>query len=310
MMIVPTLRQLEYLVAIADHGTFQAASQACAVTQPGLSAQIQQLESTLGVTLFERARPRALATPAGETLIERARALLVGAEDLVESARVFAKPFTGKLRLGAIPTVGPYLLPHAIPKIRAAHPELRLLIDEDQTANLLAKLNRGELDLVVLALEAPLGDVAQRILFDDPFSLAVPEGHRLARRRSVGESDVEDEAVLLLDEGHCLRDQVLGLCQTSGATELGDFRAASLGTLAQMVASGVGITLLPSLSLPIEGQTTGLRLVPFKKPAPARTIGFAWRTTSPRKDEFEALAKYFRPRGRSRRRPSARTSAP
>ncbi len=295
MMIVPTLRQLEYFVAVIDHGAFHSAAKACGVSQPGLSAQLQELERQLGVVLVERARPKVLPTEAGAALLERARALLLGAQDLTEAARTHARPFTGPLRLGVIPTVAPYLLPSAVPALRNAHPDLRLFIHEDETDRLLEQLERGHMDLLLLSLDAQLGDVARLAVFDDAFQLAVPTDHCLARRKWVRESEIAGEALLLLEDGHCLRDQVLDLCHATGASESTDFRASSLGTLVQMVAGGEGITLLPSMSIEIEGRHANLATIPFRRPAPARTIGLAWRKTSPRGAEFEALAPLFRP---------------
>lgn len=287
----PTIRQLEYLVAVADEGGFQRAADACGVSQPGLSAQIRELERILEVRLFERRGRRSLPTAAGEALLPRARAVLETTDDLLGAARGFGEPLTGTLRLGVIPTVAPYLLPQALPAVRRHHPHLRLLLREDPTARLVDQLERGELDVLLLALEAPLGDCVVQPLLRDPFWLAVRSDHRLARRRRVRESDLADEPVLLLDDGHCLRDQALAVCGRAGASELGDFRASSLPTLVQMVANGVGVTLLPELAGPCPDPVV---LRPFVRPAPQRTIGLAWRRTSPRADEFRLLGARLR----------------
>jgi len=287
----PTLRQLEYLVAIAEKGTFHAAARACGVSQPGLSLQIQQLEHTLGVTLFERSRRKVLLTPAGEALARRGREVLVGVDDLAAAARSFTRPLAGDLRLGVIPTLAPYWLPAVLPRVRRRFPDLRLLVHEEQTSLLLERLAAGRLDLLALALEARLGEVETRPLFADPFLLAVPRSHPLAAKKSVRETDLAGESLLLLDEGHCLRDQALSLCRRIGTAEVGDFRASSLSTLAQMVAGGIGATLLPAISMRALGLGREVVAIPFRRPAPARTIGLAWRRGSPRTAEFGMLAE-------------------
>jgi LysR family hydrogen peroxide-inducible transcriptional activator len=255
MIQTPTLRQLEYLVAIADLGSFHRAARACGVSQPGLSAQVHQLETLLELRLLERDRRRVLLTPAGVELVRRARAVLAEAQGLVEVARAFQRPLCGTLRLGVIPTVAPYLLPRALPRVRKRHPELRLQLREAQTGELVAALERGELDVLLLALEAPLGELATRPLFRDRFHVALPAGHRLARRRRLREQDLAGEPVLLLDDGHCLRAQALAVCSEAGAEEQSDFRATSLGTLIEMVCGGAGLTLLPEFALRAESIT-------------------------------------------------------
>jgi len=295
MVQTPTLRQLEYLVAIADLGSFHRAARACGVSQPGLSAQIRQLEALLDLRLLERDRRRVLLTPAGHELVRRARAVLAEARGLVETANALQRPLCGTLRLGVIPTVAPYLLPRALPRVRRQHPELRLSLREAQTADLVASLARGELDVLLLALEAPLGELATRALFRDPFHVALPAGHRLAHRRRLREKDLADEPVLLLDDGHCLRAQALAVCREAGAEEQSDFRATSLGTLIEMVCGGAGVTLLPELALRSEARRAGLAVVPFAKPEPHRTIGLAWRPTSGRAAEFALLAESISP---------------
>lgn len=292
---MPTIRQLEYIAAIDEHGGFQTAADACFVTQPGLSAQVRQLEEHLGIQVFERGRGPTLATPAGSEIVARARDILSAVRELEEAARSLARPFTGLLRLGVIPTVAPFLLPAVLPAVRRAHPELRFELHEGQTDDLVESMHRGHLDLLLLALEAPLGNLETLPLFDDSFVLAVPKSHRLAERKRVRERDLEGESVLLLTDGHCLRDQALSVCSRAGASELGDFRASSLTTLMHMVASGSGLTLLPRMA--IESATTtidrDLALIGFGNPVPKRTIGFAWRRTTPRSEEFKTLAPFF-----------------
>lgn len=293
-----TIRQLEYITALGEHGSFQAAADACHVTQPGLSTQVRQLEEFLGVELFERGRKPVLVTAAGEAILARAHEVLTAVHDLESTAHSLAQPLTGTLRLGVIPTVAPYLLPTALPRVRRACPALRLELHEATTAELVQSLERGELDLLLLALEAPLGDAATLPLFEDPFVMALPHDHRFARRKRVRESDLAGQTVLLLEDGHCLRDQALALCSTAGVSDLADFRASSLTTLVSMVANGAGITLLPRLATGVAAALDrDLSLVPFVKPAPSRTIGLAWRRTSPRGEEFGELARHFARKG-------------
>jgi LysR family hydrogen peroxide-inducible transcriptional activator len=296
-MIRPTLRQLEYAVAVADHRSFHEAAAACAVSQPGLSVQLRELEIQLGVQLFERDRRRVLITPEGEEVVARARAILLATDEMVEAARVLATPMCGDLRLGVIPTVAPYLLPEVLPVVRKEYPGLRLLLREDHTDRLLARLDRGELDLLLLALEAPLGDVETLPLFRDPFVVAMARSHPLAKKPIVSQRDVAGADVLLLEDGHCLRQQALEVCTRAGAPEAGDFRAGSLATLIQMVVGGMGITLLPSLCLELETRRERMLAVSrFRRPVPHRTIGLAWRRTSPRGADFRRLADTLVPR--------------
>jgi len=291
-MELPSVRQLECLAAVAEKLNFRRAAEACYITQPALSAQIQQLEALLGLKLFERDRRRVLPTAAGTQMAKKARGILAELHDLTEAAANHKEPLTGTLRLGVIPTVAPYVLPRALSEVHRRHPRLRLLLREGQTQELLELLQDGSLDLVLLALEADLGDAETLALFEDRFLLAVPPEHCLARRKRVSEKDLHAEEVLLLEDGHCLRDQALSICNSAGACELGDFRASSLTTLVEMVSGGVGVTLLPELALKAEGGREGrLALIPFGKASPSRTIGLAWRPSSIRKTEFRLLGE-------------------
>src|SRR5678816_1300713 len=239
-----SLRQLQYAVAVADARSFRRAAEQCGVSQPSLSAQLAQLEGALGVRLFERDRRRVLLTPAGEELIERARRVLGDADDLVDAARRLGDPLAGTLSIGVIPTISPYLLPAAAPAIRRAHPRLTVRWLEDKTESLARDLHAGRLDAALLALEADLGGPLQReVIGRDPFVLAAPRKH--ARPANLGE--LRGAHLLLLDDGHCLRDQALAVCAGARTEELA-FRATSLPTLAQMVSAGAGITLLPSMA--------------------------------------------------------------
>jgi len=275
-----SLRQLEYLVALADTLGFHRAAEQVHVSQPALSAQIRQAEAVLGVQLFERDQRRVLVTPAGAAVVARARKVLREAEDLLAAARRWHDPFQGSWRLGFIPTIAPYLLPAILPAIAAAHPGLRLLLREERTPVLVAELESGSLDAAVLAEVPDLGGLARVLLAEDPFLLAAPPGHPLARKRRVTLADLEQQPLLLLEDGHCLRGQALDFCAQGGAREV-DFRASSLGTLVQMVAGGLGLTLLPSLCAALEGGRANLVLRPFARPVPGRTLVLAWRPGSP-----------------------------
>ena len=282
------LRDLEYLVALAESRHFGRAAERCHVSQPTLSAQLRKLEEFLGVALVER-RPRRLAlTAAGEAVVERARRMLRDADDIRSLARASQDPLAGSLKVGLIPTLGPYLLPRVAPRIAKALPKLSMLLHEYQTAPLVERTLAGELDLAILALPADTKGLVTRPLFDESFLVAMPAKHRLAAKKQVRAADLEDEKLLLLEEGHCLRDQALEVCAHAG-TEEQAFRATSLETLRQMVASGLGLTLLPELAA--DGpfaSSRGLAVRPFAPPSPHRVIGAAWRRSTSR---GEAIAQ-------------------
>jgi LysR family hydrogen peroxide-inducible transcriptional activator len=289
-----TLRQLQYVVAVADTRSFRQAAALCAVSQPSLSAQIAQLEHTLGVTIFERTKRRVLVTRAGEDLLERARAVLREADDLTDAAARLADPFAGALRIGVIPTISPYLVPEIAPVLRSRHARLRILWREEKTPVLVERLHAGDLDGALVALEAELGEVAHETIGRDPFVLAVPLGHPLGVRTTpVPARDLAGASVLLLDDGHCFREQALAWCDRAHATEL-DYRATSLPTLAQMVADGAGVTLLPALAVPTETRRSALRIRPFAAPVPGRTIALVWRRRTPLAPALRAVAHTIR----------------
>ncbi len=277
------LRDLRYLVALADARHFGRAAVAAHVSQPTLSAQIRKLEDFLGVQLVER-RPRKVAlTEVGERVVALARRVLHDADDIVAVARQARDPLAGTLRVALIPTLGPYLLPLVAPRIRKALPKLQLLLYEYQTGLLLERLRAGELDLGILALGVDTAGLATRPLFDEPFMVAVPGGHRLARKSAVRAEDLAGETLLLLEDGHCLRDQALEVCGRVDLHESQDFRATSLETLRQMVAAGLGVTLLPELAT--EGPFAGAKhtvVRPFARPVPHRTVGAAGRRSTAR----------------------------
>ena len=289
-----SLRQLQYVVAVADTLGFHKAAARCHVSQPTLSAQVLQLESVLGVKIFERDRRRVLLTPDGAEIVARARRVLLEGDDLVAASLRLREPFTGTLRVGVIPTVAPYFLPEVMPKVAAKYPRLSFVFREERTADIVRELALGTLDLGLLALEADIGECAHAEIAKDSFVAALPKGHPLARKRRLALSDLNDAHVLLLDEGHCLRDQVLALCSSAKASELA-YRATSLVTLTQMVSSGAGITLLPSLAVPVENRRGQLEIRPFVRPTPGRTIALIWRPRSPFASVFVALARCLRP---------------
>jgi LysR family hydrogen peroxide-inducible transcriptional activator len=276
-----TLRQLQYAAAVADTLSFRRAAERCHVSQPSLSTQIAELEGGLGVRLFERDRRRVLVTSAGRALVDEARRVLLAAEDLVTAARRAGDPLAGTLRIGVIPTVSPYVLPAATPALRAAYPALTLQWLEDKTDVLVARLHAGALDAALLALEADLGDVEHAVVVKDPFLLAAPPGHPLVTRPGLASpAELREADVLLLDDGHCLREQALAVCARGRAHEL-EFRATSLATLVSMVVGGAGVTLLPKLAAATEARRGELVLRAFAAPAPHRTIVLVWRTRSP-----------------------------
>lgn len=289
-----SLRQLQYVVAVADVGGFRRAAEACHVSQPSLSAQIAQAEEALGVRLFDRDQRGVRVAAAGAPLIEQARAVLVAASDLRARGRQLADPFAGTVRIGVIPTISPYLLPDIAPALARTYPRLTVLWSEDRTSGLVRQVNDGALDAAVLALEADLPGLDHAVLKRDPFLLAAAPTHPLsAGRRRARMEDLKDARVLLLDDGHCFRDQALQLCAHAGAQEAG-FRATSLATLVQITSAGRGVTLLPSIALPVENRRGQLVTRAFANPGPGRTIALAWRRGSARRDALQGLADSMR----------------
>lgn len=292
MSALPTLRQLQYLSAVVEHCHFGRAAETCGVTQSTLSAGIRELEEVLGTPLLERTKRQVVPTPLGREIARRGRELLQGAQDILDTAHASKEAMEGPLRLGVIPTIGPFVLPRALPRLRKAFPKLQLFLREEQTAPLLAKLGAGELDLVLLALPYETPDEIETIeLADDPFSVVYPPGHPLPER-PVKAGDIEFENLLLLEDGHCLRDQVLAACRLENAQRNQAFQGTSLPTLVQMVANGLGVTLLPQMALD-GGMLRGLDLDvrPLVGKPNSRKIGLAWRRTSARKETFRKLGQ-------------------
>jgi len=288
-----TLRQLRYLSSLARHRHFGRAAAECAVTQPALSMQVRELERELGAELVERRPGEVALTDTGLDVAQRAEQILAAARDLVDFAR-HRDMLSGSLRLGIIPTLAPYVLPRVLPKLQAKYPRLRLEVRETQTKILLEELARGELDAVMLALPVEGADVETLALFDDAFLLAVPAADPRPARTRVGVAEVDQKRLILLEEGHCLRDQALAFCAAPRRDAPAGLGATSLATVMQMVANGYGVTLLPEVAVDAEGRDERVKLLRFTAPEPGRSIGLAWRRTSPRKKDFEALGKIVR----------------
>lgn len=283
-----TLRQLQYVVAVAESLSFRKAAERCHVSQPSLSGQLAQMEEALGVRLFERDKRRVLITAAGRELIERARIILRETDDLVGLARRTGDPFPGTLRIGIIPTISPYLLPRLTPVLREACPRLSVYWIEDKTRILVRDLEAGALDAALLALEADIGDVQREIIARDPFVLVAPRGHALAANAAEVEvAELCGATVFVLQDEHCFGAQAAAFCSEKSA-HVNAFRTTSLTTLVQMVAGGAGVTLLPELALPHEVTDTRLCIRTFAEPAPGRTIGLVWRKQYP----FDATLRH------------------
>ncbi len=289
------LKDLRYLVAVADQRHFGRAAARCFVSQPTLSAQLKKLEDSLGVQLIERAPNNVCLTEAGEAIVARARRILEASDEMVTLARSQRDPLAGRLRVALLPTIGPYLLPRVAPAVRKALPRLELRLYEYQTAAMLAKLHAGEIDVGILALPVEVDGLESRELYREAFMVALPEHHPLAARERVRLTDLKGEQLLLLEEGHCLRDQALEVCSRVGVTDQQDFRATSLETLRQMVATGAGVTLLPELAgRGAYRNARGVALRPFARPAPERHIGALWRKSSARRAAIDALCELIR----------------
>ena len=294
MIPLPSLQQLRFLAALAEERHFGHAAEACAVTQSTLSAGIKELEDRLGVSLVERTRRHVMLTPLGQEVVERGRRLLRDAEDLAETAKAGREPLSGPLRLGVIPTIGAYALPAALRGLARKFPKLRLYLREEQTAALLAKLERGELDLALVALPYDIGTLETMALGSDRILVALPKEHRLATAKKIDRADLAGEELLLMEDGHCLRSHALQACQLAGPDRNEVFQGTSLRTLLHMTAGGIGITLMPEMAVASEiTPASGLVARPLEDD-PIRTIALAWRRTSARKAEFRALGLYLK----------------
>ena len=293
--MLPTLRQLQYLKLLAEHGSFSRAADAAHVTQPTLSAGVQELEKVLGAPVVDRGRSGVILTPVGEEAVRRAKDVLARAEDLVQAARSAGQPLSGRFRLGVIPTVAPFLLPRALPALRQRFPALKLYLREDQTSRLIAALKAGSLDAALIALPFETAGLDTVHVGDDELMAAVPANHPLLANATVDPAALEQESLILLEDGHCLREHVLAACDMepprADAGEDGSFAATSLHTLVQMVGSGLGVSLLPAMAVEAgltDGAAVGVR--PLTAKAPSREIVVAWRAGSSRETEARLLA--------------------
>jgi LysR family hydrogen peroxide-inducible transcriptional activator len=295
MTPLPTLRQLRFLVAVVERRHFGAAAEDCLVSQSALSAAIQELEDHLGVKLLERTKRVVIPTAIGLDIAQRARELLRGAEELVEAAREARDPHSGSLQLGVIPTIGPFLVPRIMPALREAFPKLKIYLREEQSAPILARLESGQADAAIIALPYPCQGLETMELGRDRFFFVGPPDHRLASRDKILPQDMEAEDLLLLEDGHCLREHALAACSLEGARRNSGFQGTSLLTLVQMAANGLGVTLAPQMAIDA-GILRGLNLVarPLENDSPPRVIALAWRLTSSRKAMFRELGAVLR----------------
>lgn len=286
-----TIKQLKYFDALARELHFGRAAESCSVTQPALSMQIQEFEQVLGIPLVERTRSGVQLTEKGAAVAERVSRVLGDIRDLVSFAKHSSKMLSGGLRFGVIPSVAPYLLPPLLPLLREAYPELELYVRETQTQTLTEELIEGKLDVLLLALPVKHADLINQPLFEDRFLLAIPAERKLSGRVRATKEMVEHERLLLLEEGHCLRDQALTYCNLQQVSSVNTFGASSLATIVEMVSAGYGITLLPEMSIGIEERGRDITILRFEEPEPFRTIGLVWRRTSPRAEEFSELGR-------------------
>ncbi|GHA05709.1 DNA-binding transcriptional regulator OxyR [Oceanisphaera arctica] len=285
------LRDLEYLVALAEERHFRKAAEKCFVSQPTLSGQLRKLEDELGVVLMERTSRKVLFTPAGDAITAQARRVLAETKELRDIARTFTEPMSGELHIGLIPTVGPYLLPHIIPVLKQHFPELHIYLYEAQTHSLLKQLADGDLDCLILAQLEHMDNFGSLPLYDEPMMLALPTEHAWAGREQIALSELQGEKLLMLEDGHCLRDQAMGFCFAAGIGEDNHFQATSLETLRNMVAAGSGLTLIPQLAIGQHNGNLGVSYLPVTDPEPCRTIALLYRIHSVRRPCFNEMAK-------------------
>ena len=286
-----TLKQLNYFAALAREGHFGRAAEACAITQPALSMQIQELEATLATPLVERTRAGVKLTPTGDSIAKRANKVLNDVRDLIDEAKQGTGLLNGALRIGVIPSIAPYLLPPLLPLLQKAHPKLELHIRETQTEILTKELLLGQIDVMLLALPIEHAEIQTLHLFDDHFLLAVPRRWNLSGHVTATPELLQNEKLLLLEEGHCLRDQALAYCSLQEIETLSEFAASSLTTIVEMVAADLGITLLPEICQSVERRARDISLLRFADPQPMRTIGLGWRRSSPRDKDFVELGR-------------------
>ena len=284
------IRDLEYLVALAEHKHFRRAADACHVSQPTLSGQIRKLEDELGIILLERTSRKVLFTQSGLLLVDQAKTVLREVKLLKEMASNQGKEMTGPLHVGVIPTIGPYLMPHIVPALQNAFPDLELFLYEAQTHQLLEQLETGRLDCAIVASVRETEPFIEVPLFKERMLLAVAENHPWVKEQTIPMSMLKDHEMLMLDDGHCLRNQALGYCFTAGAKENSHFQATSLETLRNMVAANAGMTLMPELAVLSEGERGGVKYLPCQ-PEPSRDVILVYRPGSPLRARYERIAE-------------------
>lgn len=291
----PTLKQMRYLISLAEHGHFGHAARACHVSQSTLSAGILELEDVLGAPLVERNNRRVILTLLGEEVVQRSKDVMLSVEDIVACCRAASEPFNGAMRIGVIPTIAPFILPGLLNRLREAHPAFRLYIREDLSENLAEALSRGELDVLLLALPFPIQSVDAFPLFEDEFLLACPKDHALSSNHRLTTADLKGADLLLLEEGHCLREHALEACKLRDSDVSVPYQATSLNTIVQMVANGIGVTLLPRMALDANVLVgTDVQALPFAEKGVTRTVGLMWRRNTPRQSEFRQLGTFIR----------------
>ncbi len=293
--MLPTLRQLQYLKLLSEQGSFSKAAEAAHVSQPALSAGVQELEKVLGAPVVERARGGVILTPVGEEAVRRAEDVLARAEDLVEAARGAAQPLAGRFRLGVIPTIAPFVLPRSLPQLKQRYPQLKLYLREDLTPRLIAALKSGALDAAVIALPYDISGLEYARVGDDEILAAAPADHPLAQAARIEAGDLKPGDLILLEDGHCLRDHALAACRLDAPKGDDTFAATSLQTLMQMVGAGLGVSFVPEMAVKAGlAGGAGVAIRPLERGAPKREIVVAWRAGSRRKREGELLADVFR----------------
>lgn len=289
-MQLPTIRQMQYLIALEEHKSFSRAAKKCFVTQSTLSAGIKELENILGQSVIDRSKRKVIFTPLGHQILHDAHDIIARAEKIIEHTHSFAQPMSGPLRLGVIPTIAPYLLPDILPRVQKQFPQLELQLYEDMSDRLLERLNSGDIDLALMAFPFDTPGLSQKILFDEEFYLAVPK-NRSINAENISPAELDPGELLLLEDGHCLSDHALSACDIQLPKRRRAYSASSLSTLMQMVVSGYGITLVPDMTIAARAVPKGIKLVRFENPPPQRQIGIAWRTGSPRIEDFMTLGK-------------------
>jgi len=300
----PTLRQMEYVVAVAEHRQFSEAARRLAVSQPALSKQIKEVEESLGVAIFERARPRLLITADGKRVVEQCRRVLREAEELAAIARAMGGPLERRLELGVIPTIAPFMLPSLMDALKAQHPRLEIVLHEGLTDDLVLQARQGELDLLLLALPVDDEGLDGVALFEEPFVLVAPRGHALAKTEAATREELRGTSLLLMEEGHCFRAHALDVCSSAGAREDHSIRSASIPTMALMVEHGMGATLIPAMAMDkLFGDGSRIVARSFGPAGPSRRIGLRWRPSSARVDAFQELAEIIAERSSEMLRP-------